>query len=340
MDASESEIFRSIREFHIARGVGNIHIDETTVNGWPALKFPHFYRATPDDPSRHTHFTVVLTEDKILTILLFFSGSRGFESSLPLIGAFKSISNGEKTPVEILNLDRDIMQGRAMSVTVYCKCGSHFTSTDANQGRKFRCKKCQQPVVFPRHDAAERVNFPDDDLESALAGFDAGDWGGTALEAPAPQGETQTRAKGEDIIHAGGGRTYVHDKCGNGTHITGSAFSAVASGYSRVRMTMCAACNKYDYLCNFSWADTGGGTHRLPPARQTLHAALGEDLHVGLPILCGIRVWYFMWTEKMRRAWWGDASPIGGGIFMGIMSRIIIVGLLLQLFADDLYKNE
>jgi hypothetical protein len=78
VDASETEIFRSIREFHLARGVGSVHIDEATVNGWPAMKFPHFYRATPDDPSRHTHFTVVLAEDRIFTFSFSSLAPEGF----------------------------------------------------------------------------------------------------------------------------------------------------------------------------------------------------------------------------------------------------------------------
>lgn len=53
------------------------------------------------------------------------------------------------------------------------------------------------------------------------------------------------------------GRTYIHQKCGKVTRVTGGDFAGLCNPYEPCTGTICAACGGPDSVGSFSWEDTG-----------------------------------------------------------------------------------
>jgi hypothetical protein len=51
-------------------------------------------------------------------------------------------------------------------------------------------------------------------------------------------------------------REYTHDRCGQGTHVSGDDFRDLCDPRHDADRTFCSHCNKYDSLSAFRWSDT------------------------------------------------------------------------------------
>lgn len=124
-----------------------------------------------------------------------------------------------------------------MPVQVSCSaCAKNFRVGDQFAGKKIRCPNCKQVIAVPH---VEPVAV--DEREE----MDAWEQSSNPIATPT-RGLTPGRTE----------RTYVHLKCGGETTLDGPYLKATADPLASMLRTVCASCEDYFPIEEFSWSDT------------------------------------------------------------------------------------
>ena len=116
-------------------------------------------------------------------------------------------------------------------------------------------------------------------------------------------------------------RTYVHDRCGNATVVSGNDFESLANPFAFCSGTMCVACNKAFPLKQFVWADTG---ETITARRSRLRGATSPaqklfSMLVG-PLIFGLIGAGIGYLIKPARPSYMAGGAVGGiALFIGIL---------------------